>query len=245
MRPTSAVIFEGPSRLDGAPIVVVVTGLGAGSTNRKTGAMLQTYILRADVDPVAAVRSGADASVCGDCPLRATVAGTAQGRGCYVNIGQGPLAVWRAYRAGRYPRRSPFGLGAGRAVRVGTYGDPAAAPASLWHVLTLGARRVTGYTHQWRRPEAAGLRALCMASVETAAQADAAHAAGWRTFRIVAGVAPALGEIECLSDARGIACESCGLCNGAGFDGERARVKSIVIMAHGSGAASARKVVAR
>ena len=45
------VLYEGPSLLDGEPIVAILTGLRSSSGNRKTGAMLQTWILRADVSP--------------------------------------------------------------------------------------------------------------------------------------------------------------------------------------------------
>ena len=47
------VVFEGKSRIDGAPIVVILTALN-GSMNTKTGHMVQSYIMRADIDPVKA-----------------------------------------------------------------------------------------------------------------------------------------------------------------------------------------------
>ena len=49
------VVWEGASRLDGSPIVLIVTGLKRKSSNRKTGAMVQSYILRRDVAPLASV----------------------------------------------------------------------------------------------------------------------------------------------------------------------------------------------
>ena len=64
------VLWQGMSRLDGAPIVCVATGLRSSSTNDKTGPMVQTWILREDMAPHVAQRTGQDASVCGDCPLR-------------------------------------------------------------------------------------------------------------------------------------------------------------------------------
>ena len=70
MAANGVVLYRGPSRLDGAPIVVVATGLQRPSENEKTGPMVQTWILRSDEHPVSAVHSGADASICGDCPLR-------------------------------------------------------------------------------------------------------------------------------------------------------------------------------
>src|ERR1700686_2282782 len=99
MKPNGVILYEGPSLLDGAPIVAIATGLNSKSTNRKTGAMVQTYILRANVSPTEAVASGGDKSICGDCRYRGT---RGKRRTCYVNVGQGPNAVYRAYRGGRY-----------------------------------------------------------------------------------------------------------------------------------------------
>lgn len=62
------ILWEGKSPFDGAPIVLIATGYARPSKNTKTGALLQTWILRQDVAPHDAVASGADASVCGDCP---------------------------------------------------------------------------------------------------------------------------------------------------------------------------------
>ena len=158
----SAVIWKGASLLDGADLVVIASGL-KGSSNRKTGNMLQTYILLADVAPTDAIKSGADSSICGSCPHRGN--GDGSGRTCYVNVGQGPLSVWRAWQRGNVPTLSPKGLGEGRLVRLGTYGDPAAVPAGIWQDLLAGSIAHTGYTHQWKTHEA--LKGLCMASVDS------------------------------------------------------------------------------
>jgi hypothetical protein len=65
----SGIIYKGPSRIDGAPIVVLAT---YSNRNSKTGAVVQTYILREDINPLEASKTGADASICGTCPLRGT-----------------------------------------------------------------------------------------------------------------------------------------------------------------------------
>jgi hypothetical protein len=227
--PKGYVIYEGPSLLDGAPIVAIAT---MKTTNRKTGDMVQTWILRADQSPIDASKAGADASVCGDCKHRWHTGGA-----CYVNIGQGPGAIWRAYHAGRYA--SAWGafelhaIGKGRRVRLGAYGDPAAVPVAVWLNLTDGAIGHTGYTHQWRNPIAAPLRNLCMASVDSAAEWEEAQRDGWRTFRVT-GPAEIFepGEIECASDARGISCADCLACDGATTG--RPEQASIAITIHGS-----------
>ena len=62
-----AIIYSGPSRIDGAPIVAIAVW---DSSNRKTGSMLQTYILRSDIDPRDANKYGEDFSICGTCDLK-------------------------------------------------------------------------------------------------------------------------------------------------------------------------------
>src|SRR5215469_6722148 len=59
VKPSGFVVYEGPSMLDGAPIVCILTGLGKDSRNEKTGGGLyQTWILRRDINPIAATHSG-------------------------------------------------------------------------------------------------------------------------------------------------------------------------------------------
>ena len=69
-KPLGFIAYEGPSLIDGAQIVVIVTGLKGPSKNRKTGNMVQTFILARDVHPLEALRSGEDASICGQCEHR-------------------------------------------------------------------------------------------------------------------------------------------------------------------------------
>ena len=72
--PNGYIIFSGPSELDGAPIIAVATGFSTSSSNRKTGpGLVQTWILRADINPVQALQTGADGSICGPCPMRGAV----------------------------------------------------------------------------------------------------------------------------------------------------------------------------
>lgn len=250
MKPGGAILYEGPSLLDGAPVVVIATGLKSKSTNSKTGGMVQTYILRSDVHPVEAVHSGADGSICGDgenaCPLRPSVAekGAAV---CYVNKGFGPAAVYRGYLRGIYPDASPAELlehADGRPIRYGTYGDPAAAPLALWDGLAGPGR--TGYTHQWRKhPE---LRHLVMASVGSEAEAKEAQAAGWRTFRVRTPIDGLMeNETICPASEEGghrTTCENCGLCNGMTKKDETAKRprRSITIIDHGPTSQRKRKV---
>ena len=239
-----AIIYRGPSLLDGKPIVVIVVGLNASSKNRKTGNMLQTYILRDDINPIDAVKTGADESICGNCIHRGD--GKGKKRTCYVNLGQGALSVYKALQRGVYPVMNPSGLGVLRLVRIGTYGDPAAVPAYVWGQLLWGAVGHTGYTHQWRNTGALPvaqldfLRQYCMASADHIDEANEAQQQGWRTFRVVMPGQTVRMNLEstCPASAEAgkkLTCDTCMACNGT----SRNRRGSIAIKAHGSSAVMA------
>lgn len=226
--PAAAEIWRGPSRIDGAPIVVIATGLDGSTSNAKTGPLAQTWVLRADRAPHVAQRDDTDRSVCGDCPQRPIAGGA-----CYVATFQGPRSVWEAWQRGVYSRLSRAErrrIGAsGIRVRAGAYGDPAACDPSVWADLGIWA----GYTHQWREPHAVQLSAGLMASADSEEDAREAWADGWRTFRVKRPDDPLLpGEIYCPS-ARGVSCYACGLCGGDQVQG-----KSIAIDVHGARAGS-------
>ena len=227
------VLYRGPSLLNGKRIVVVATNLRRSSRNVKTGEFVQTYILSDDGErPTDALDSGKDESVCGDCINRKV-----NGWGtCYVNVGQGPNQVYKAYKEGKYPDFTPDMLDdyfAGRNVRLGAYGDPAAVPTRVWAMLCGVAAGWTGYTHQWRKcdPE---LKKYCMASVETVKGMRRAKAEGWKTFRVRAddeAVQP--GEFVCpASEEAGKRkqCEGCLACHGGEWNGKQA---TPVIRVHG------------
>ena len=125
--PNGVIIYDGPSTLDGSPVVVVLTSLRGTSGNAKTSGdgagalpLAQTYIIpRAmlpapDATPTTGARTwfdalaaGSDASVCGRCPLRPAAVAAARAAGqpapdpCYVL--NGPPDVARAVANGRYP----------------------------------------------------------------------------------------------------------------------------------------------
>ena len=224
----NGVFYRGPSLIDGEPIVGVAI---YSDRNGKTGRVLQTYIIRADMNPLEASKTGADVSICGTCPLRGTPTGDparkqAAGRRCYVNLGQGPLSVYRALERGRYPDVDPAAIGAGRMVRVGTYGDPAAIPGEVWDAMLSQATTWTAYTHQkpWR-PD------IAMQSADTLDEAQAHWRAGRRTFRVLTGLADLDPANEALCPAskeagRRVQCAACKLCKGS------ARGKSIAIVEH-------------
>ncbi len=243
--PTGYVIYRGPSLLDGAPIVVIAT---TKSRNEKTADMVQTWILREDMSPLEASRSGADASVCGSCPLRGKAnlekkSGVADERACYVLLQQAPLAVWNGYKRGIYPMARTINavaaIGAGRMVRTGSYGDGAAVPAWVTNALESEALGHTAYSHQAGVSGSSFDPARYMVSVQSESEAREAWSKEWRTFRVVADASDAVAghEIECPS-SRGVSCADCGLCAGT-----QRRAKLIVIPSHGAGRKAANAIV--
>ena len=156
-RANGAVIYNGPSRINGDPIIVVIVWR---STNKKTGDVAQVYIIREDKHPVEALRDNTDDAICGNCPLRYTfnpVTGKWE-RECYVNEGFGPANVYKEYKNGKYPAMSPTEAGLilrdmRQGARLGAYGDPAAVDVSIWQKLVTTSGTLTlGYTHQWKNP---------------------------------------------------------------------------------------------
>lgn len=228
----NGIIYQGPSQLNGASIVVIAL---FSKANRKTGPMLQTYILDYVFDPRVASKHGYDESICGSCALRGEPTDDpkrviAKDRKCYVNLGQGPLIVWKKWVAGGYRWADSTEqrqlLGADRMVRLGTYGDPAAVPDRVWEQLLSRAKNWTAYTHQigWR-PD------IAMQSVEREDIARAFWLGGFRTFRIVQSVDDVVPEHEVLCPASKeagarVQCADCKLCRGD------AKAKSIAIVEH-------------
>jgi hypothetical protein len=242
----SAIAWEGRSLFDRAPIAVVVSNIGnVYSKNPKCGKyMAQATILRTDMHPQDAVLTGKDFSICGDCKHRGRCATNSRGvvvstRSCYVLL-QPIISVYHAVKNGSYTRMAPRAIseqirrrallrGAPPALRIGTYGDPAAVPTSVWKDLASEVTVVVGYTHQWRRCDQA-LRSLMMASADTQDEAREAQLIGWRTFRILTpGQKPASTETLCRNVRTGTACQVCGLCRGTSL-----RAKHVAMPLHGS-----------
>jgi hypothetical protein len=123
----------------------------------------------------------------------------------------------------------------GRIVRIGAYGDPAVIPSIHWRALLRYAAGHTGYTHQWRRAIARGLRGIVMASADSESDRDIARAMGWRTFRVRTADQP-LGarEIVCPASPEGgdrRQCIDCQACDGASRGPAQA---SVAIIVHGA-----------
>ena len=238
-KPIGIVLWKGKSLLDGERIMVIATGVFGKSENKKTGDMIQTWILRRDIDPMLARRMGEDKSICGNCKH-------AQESTCYVNIGQSPLSVFKAYHDGRYRdfKDSDLDLFKDKPIRIGSYGDPASTPYEVWENICSVAKSWTSYTHQWDNKKIdQRLKNFCMASVDSIEgylkEYEKARVLGWRTFRVFADekdiniydekqddeiVCPASKEAGVLTT-----CEKCNLCCGM----QRANGKNVLINHHG------------
>lgn len=224
------IFYDGPSALDGKPILGIAVGLHTRHTNQKTGAMVQTYILRKDLSPTVALQTGEDVSVCGDCIHREL-------KSCYVRVDNGPLIVWKASQRGIYPRVSHKQAAEtlkGRTVRLGTYGDPAAIPFAVWSNILRYVTEWTGYTHQWKRPEFSEFKRYCMASADNKEEYNRARANGWRAFYVLPKHSEEKpdGAFLCPASEEGgkkLTCIDCTACNGTLGQGHA----SVYIPVHG------------
>jgi len=272
------ILWRGASAIDGAEIVLVANRFADDSGNEKTGAMVQTWILP---DPLAAgidvngnrpakivewLKSTGAKSICGDCPHAwqfNAASGQYEKGSCYVREYQAPAATLGGVYRGAYPVAGidfPAAwiarLGAGRNIRAGSYGDPAACPPEIWAAfLSLAAGR-TGYSHGWKsafhgfKRNAHRMRDLVMASCDNAADLGAARDAGFRAFYVVphgavksradvkagavvsgAMLCPASGDFEKFT-GRKTSCIDCGACSGAGGKGQR--MPDVIIPDHGT-----------
>ena len=227
----STIFYRGPSQIDGSPIIGILSGLRGTSGNIKTGSMIQTWILRSDIPPVAAVDQGKDTAICGDCRMRHNLNGS-----CYVLPFQAPSSLFHAAQAGRLFELSDLKPGQLRRfnhafkrfpVRLGAYGDPAAISPGGWEPILSRARTWTGYTHQWFNSANQWLQSWCCASVESLEEKKLAGELGWRTSRTSLDGSPERDETRCLNQLdEMILCEDCLLCDGS--------KKNIVGYVHGS-----------
>lgn len=231
------IAYEGPSIIDGKPIVVIINKID-GSKNAKTGAIVQSFILRSHVNPMRALQTGADVSVCGQCEHRPVLARKSGKPPCYVQVAKSVLSVYNAYRRGRYVKADPATIAKaleGKIVRIGTYGDPFAAPVQMWSQITRYALGRRGYTHQWDIPgfDVDAWAPLVMASADTIDQAAKANLLGMRVFRVSQGVDVQPGEAMCPASAEAgqrTTCAKCTLCAGTSI-----KARDIVIADHAAG----------
>jgi len=224
-KPKGYIVYEGPSQIDGQPIVGIAT---TGSVNTKTGNLMQLYIMRADVRPTLATKTGDDRSVCGDCKHRHFSGGA-----CYVMPFTGPLGVYKYYKKGGYEKLDEdYSVFDNRVLRFGAYGDPYAIPLDILINIKSRVKNSTSYTHQWINFDGLDMKVyptFTMASVDSIEEKKQAQDLGFRTFRVVDhyGVMEK-DEIICPNITNNVQCIDCKLCSG-----NKAKAKNIVVKAHG------------
>lgn len=226
---SGVILYEGPSFINGKDIVVVAT---FKTDNEKTGNMVQVWILVADLQPLKANYSGADEAVCGGCKHR-------HFRSCYVNLAHGPLHIWKAWKAGKYPRvqlqHSTSELFSDRYVRLGAYGDPAAVPVEVLDTITRVCAGWTGYTHQWMKKRFKPYRRFCMASCDTIEEVRKAQRRRWKPFFVrQENEELPKGFFACPASAeegKRLTCAQCRVCRGGTWN-RKMGLPSII--AHGT-----------
>ena len=222
------VVYDGPSMIDGRPIICIITGFSRRSKNPKTGNMLQSFILRKHVNPVHAWKNGQDKSICGDCLHR-------QLKSCYVNVAQAPNNVYKAFHNHKYDYLTIDNIHRflGRELRIGSYGDPKAVPIEIWDRISPFVSGANGYSHQWKNADK-GLKKYCMASCDTLDETKQAQKKGWRTFRIsLPWEQKQQNEFVCPASDEGGNKTTCDKCLACGGIASKAK-KNPIIKAHGS-----------
>jgi len=215
---------------NGQRFVVIATGFNRASSNIKTGDMIQIWILLVDQSPVAGIQSGLDAlTICIGCPF-------SSGNGCYVNLGQAPLTVWKAYNNGSYAPLEDYSVFQDREVRFGAYGNPSLLPLRIVKAIRRRAGKTTGYFHDWKaNQKAKKYNRYFMASTDTLASLEEAKSQGLRVFHSSRN--KPLGKFTtCLNVTRGKTCAECGICNGG-------HGPDIWVPLHGSGAKKAFQLI--
>ena len=226
----SACVWKGASLIDQNPIILLCSGLTIPSTNKKTGWMIQTYILREDIPPHKAVWEGEDISICGNCKLRENRwKKKGELNGCYVNVARAPLSIWKSYKKGNIPYIKPENLPNryNRPIRKGSYGEPAIVPYSIWEKLQKTTSKVgSSYTHMWNEPNFdKQFLKTGMASVDSSEEKIIANKMGARTYRIIDDMKEMHDdEILCPNTTQQRQCFECNLCSG-----NLTKAKNIVI----------------
>ena len=206
-------------------IVCIIT---FNSKNKKTGDMCQVWILRNDINPVEAIKQNKDGLICFDCIHRLN-------RSCYVNAGQAPLQVYKAYKKGLYRSLDLEKLSnkiKNKTVRFGAYGEPVLVPFLIVKHIIKNCISYTGYSHQWKNPKYKKYAKLFMASIDSEKQLQETLKIGLRSFRVSNNNNISDNELICPNVRNPkIQCNTCRLCDN---QSKHKNAKNIVIPVHGT-----------
>ena len=248
MNTNTVIIYKGKSPKNNQPITAILSGLDTPSKNPKTGNMAQIDILLEDIHPWEAIKTGQDAAICGDCPMRPSQKNiNDENVDCYVNTMHGPASKYKAMKRGAYLQLEPLAVGQilkarNLSVRFGSYGDPAMLPFEVIDtIIKTAGTSYTSYTHQYMMPWFDSRHLIySMASVDhinTVEKLQAIHPNA-RYYKIADDYNNlASNEIACPSDKnktdifgnRLVTCSNCGLCSGT-----KKQAKNIVIIDEGN-----------
>jgi hypothetical protein len=222
-RLSGLILYEGPSLIDGKPIVAIITNIKRKSKNLKTGKSAQVFILRSDIHPCIAFKTGEDYSVCFNCKHRIW-------KTCYVDVSRSVTQVYLAYKRGSYPYADLDNIKMleNKVVRLGSYGDPSVISTQIWDIVASVTKRCLGYTHNWKNCNKE-LKNYCMASVDSIKEYRQAKLLGWRTFRIRYNNIILENEKMCMGGKRGVTCSKCLSCCGIFKNGA-----DRTVLAHGT-----------
>lgn len=210
----SAHVIEYPS------FYLVFTALNK-SSNRKTGSMIQTYLL----DKNSLHEPKVFGAKCGECPMV---------NKCYVS--QDKLSVRSALKRLINDDKTSYVFSSlervlpllqGRLVRFGTYGDPSAIPLVDIEKITAVVRGWTGYTHFWREIDT-DYSHYFNASCETLSDELLAQGLGYKSFRVLlkgeTSYEVSENSILCLNVSKGLTCSDCLLCSGTQGKGRKVSI---------------------
>ena len=201
----SAYVVEYPS------FYLAFTALN-GSNNRKTGDMVQTYLI--DKERLISEPKTFGAK-CEACPMV---------NKCYVS--RDKLSVRKALVKLTQGEATSYAFATldevlpllqGRLIRLGTYGDPSAIPLRDLARICESAKGHTGYTHFWREVDA-DYSAYLMSSCESLSDELLSNALGYRAFRVLLDDQEThettQKSVQCLNASVGLTCAECLLCSG-------------------------------
>jgi hypothetical protein len=204
------------------------------TSNTKTGALIQNYIIPASwLETDAKISTLSDADVCFDCEHSKSKKKT-----CYVRKKQSEMGLASKVRSLRklglenIPELSPESEAdlldaiAGKGIRFGSYGEPILLGEALISKISKRAKFWTGYTHQWHKN--AWAKDYFMASVESELISRAAQNSGFRTFFV--GDPKGKNYVTCPASKEAgnkTTCDNCKLCMGT-----QSKAKSVKILKH-------------
>lgn len=204
-------------------IVSIATGINKTyRSNKKTGDMVQVWILGRHENPLSAIHKGRDKVVCFNCPMRGELQQNKDGtttnkkRKCYVNVARAPWQVFEKYNRGGYDYLPDYSVFDNKPVRLGAYGEPVLIPISIIRKIVSHASSWTGYSHQWHRPIFQKYSDYLMASCDETNVA-LAHSMGWRAFIVTDTVKRVKGSATCPAShemGQRLHCAECGACSG-------------------------------